>query len=361
MIFFKNDYGQGCIDEIIDLMKEVNDESNPGYGEDDYTKKAIELIKSKMVDANPDIHFIVGGTQANLTVLKHILRPYEAVVCADTGHINSHETGAVEATGHKILAVPNSSGKVTPQYVRARYEESLMQVAHMVLPKAVYISNATEMGTVYSREELEALHNVCKELNMYLFMDGARLGAALMSGVDYTLNDIARWCDVFTIGGTKNGALFGEAIVINHPDLKPYFRFDLKQAGGMLAKGWLLGLQFIGLFEHDAYYKCAKHANDCAQKIQDAAVELGYPLYMKSDTNQIFLSVNDQQLEYLRARVDFEIWEYWNDSIIIRLVSSWHTTKEEVDYMIVYLKEASSLPEEDPEEVEKEFEAKENE
>ena len=348
MIFFRNDYGEGCVPQILSLLVRANEESHPGYGKDDYCRRAAEIIQSKMVDVPCDIHFITSGTLANLTILRHLLRSYECVIAADTGHINTHETGAIEATGHKVITVPNSSGKVTPNAVRERYAEQLIQFEHMALPKVLYISNATELGTVYTRRELEELRTVCDELKMYMFMDGARIGAALMSGVDYTLNDIARWCDIFYIGGTKNGALFGEAVCISNPELKPYFRFVEKQSGAMLAKGWLLGIQFIGLFETDIFYKCAKRANELAQRIQEEVIRLGYPLYTRSTTNQVFVVLTRDQYEYLRKRVDCEIWETWNEQIVVRFVTSWHTSDEEVHYLNVYLKEASSMASEQP-------------
>lgn len=340
MLFFKNDYGQGCIPEILDLLKEANDDNNNGYGQDDYCKKAEELICSKISDVSVDVHFIVGGTLTNLTILKHILRPFEAVVACDTGHIATHETGSIEAIGHKVIVVPNASGKITPAAIRKVYDEHMLQFEHMVFPKVVYISNASELGTVYSRKEMEELRKICDELNLYLMMDGARLASALMSGVDYTLNDCAKWCDIFYIGGTKIGALFGEAIVISNDQLKPYFRFIMKQSGAMLAKGWLLGLQFIGLFQSDQFYLYAKQENEMAMQVQKKALELGYPLFMKSETNQIFLVVTHDEYEYLKTRVEFEIWDYWNDDPVIRFVTSWHTSQEEVDYLIVYLEEA---------------------
>lgn len=344
MIFFRNDYGEGCIEPILDLIKKANEQSNPGYGEDKYCRQAADLIRSKMVDFHPDIHFVVGGTLANLIILKHLLRPYEGVISCDTGHINVHETGAVEAIGHKIITVPNANGKLTCNAIRHCVEEAKLQYAHMVMPKVVYISNATELGTVYTRKEMEDLRAICDELGLYLFMDGARLGSALMSGVvDYSLNDLSRWCDVYYIGGTKNGALFGEAIVIPNEQLKPYFRFVQKQTGGLLAKGWLLGIQFIGLFENDDFYKCAKHANDLAKKIQDAIIEYRYPVYTRSCTNQVFFVASPEQYDYLRSRVDFEVWDRWRDNYIIRLVTSWHTKEDEVEYLIVYLKEASQI------------------
>ena len=216
-----------------------------------------------MVDHTVDVHFISGGTLTNQTVIKSMLRPFEAVISCDTGHIATHETGAIEATGHKVITVQNVNGKLTPALIQKSFDEHMLTYEHLVYPKMVYISNATEFGTVYTREELIALHEKCQELGLYLYMDGARLGAALMSGVDYSLNDLAAWCDVFYIGGTKNGALMGEAVVIINDSLKPYFRFCMKQNGAMMAKGWLLGIQIAGLFEHDAFYTCLLYTSRC--------------------------------------------------------------------------------------------------
>lgn len=343
MIFFRNDYGEGCIEPILELLKKSNEESHPGYGQDDYTSKAAEMIRAKMPDTQVDVHFIVAGTLANLTSIRHLLRPHEIVLSADTAHIFVHEAGAVEASGHKIRIISNSNGKLTGASVEKKYLEIHDDPNYFMEPKLVYISNATELGTVYTRAELEGLRAVCDKYNMYLMMDGARIGAALMSGVDYDFNDLAKWCDIFTIGGTKNGALFGEAIVISNPSIKPYFRYIQKQSGALLAKGWLLGLQFIGLFENDDFFKCAKHANDMAQDVQNEIIKLGYPLYMKSSTNQIFVVLNPVQYEYLKERVDFEVWGQWDNDIIIRLVASWHTTQDEIDYLKVYLREAMDL------------------
>lgn len=348
MLFFRNDYGQGCTSRILELLAQANEADNPGYGTDQYCQRARELLASRMPDHEPVIHFLVGGTIVNLTVLRHILRPYEGVYSPDTGHIAVHETGSVEATGHKVITVPNASGKITPAALRKAHSQFQLIFEHMVMPRAVYISNATELGTVYTRKELEDLRAICDEFQLYLIMDGARLGNALESGVDYDLNDLAGWCDAFTIGATKNGALFGEALVIMNRKLQPYFRFTEKQSGAMLAKGWLLGLQFIGLFEDDAWFENARHANELAMTIQNRVKELGYPLLLTSETNQIFVVVTRQEYEYLSTRVDFEIWEHWNDDIIVRFVTSWHTTQEEAEYLCVYLEEArnqDSLPE----------------
>lgn len=343
MIFFRNDYGEGCIEPIMKLLKDSNEESHPGYGTDEYSEKAAALIQSKLPDTRADIHFIVSGTLANLTMIRHCLRPYEVVLAADTAHIVVHEAGAIEALGHKVFTIPNSNGKITPSPLEKTYLRIIEDSTILQVPKLVYISNSTELGTVYTRNELEKLSEICRKFDMYLMMDGARLGPALMSGVDYTLNDIAKWCDIFDIGGTKNGALFGEAVVITNPELKPYFRYVQKQSGAILAKGWLISLQFIGLFENDDFYKCAKHANDLAKQIQDYALELGYPIYMRSTTNQIFLVLNQVELKYLQERIDFDIWGTWDNDTVIRLCTSWHSTQDEVDYLKVYLKEAIDL------------------
>ncbi len=343
MIFFRNDYGEGCVEPILKLLQKSNEESHPGYGTDEYTAKAAKLIQSKLPDTPADIHFIVSGTLANLTMIRHCLRPYEVVLAADTAHIVVHEAGAIEALGHKVFTIPNSNGKITPSslekcYLRINQDETIFQV-----PRLVYISNSTELGTVYSRDELEKLSEICRKFDMYLMMDGARLGPALMSGVDYTLNDVAKWCDIFDIGGTKNGALFGEAVVITNPELKPYFRYVQKQSGAIMAKGWLIALQFIGLFEDDDFYKCARHANEMARQIQDYAIELGYPIYMRSATNQVFLVMNNMELKYLKERIDFELWGTWDNDTVIRLCTSWHTSQDEIDYLKVYLQEAMDL------------------
>lgn len=341
MLFFRNDYGQGCIPEITKLMNETNGNSYTGYGMDSICQKAMDAIKKHIPDYDVDVHFLVGGTITNQTIIKACLKPFEAVIACDTGHISTHETGAIEAVGHKVIPVSNYAGKINPSDIKKEFDKHMLTYEHMVYPKMVYISNATEYGTVYTLDELKEIRRVCDELGLYLMMDGARLGVALTSGVDYTLNDLANLCDVFYIGGTKNGALFGEAVVISNPNLKPFFRFVMKQNGAMLAKGWLLGIQFLGLFEKDVFFDYAKHSIDLAQKIQDTLQELGYALFMKSDTNQIFVNVTKEQFQYLSEKVDFEIWEKCDDHYVIRFVTSWHTTNEEVDTLCMYLKEVS--------------------
>ncbi|MGN1276795.1 MAG: threonine aldolase family protein [Floccifex sp.] len=344
MLFFRNDYGQGCIQDILDILQKINLENVTGYGMDPYCTQAKQMIQSHIPDLDVDIHFIVGGTITNQTIIKHILRPFEAVLACDSGHVSTHETGSIEATGHKVIMLPNNNGKLTPEVIKNCFNEHMLTYEHMVYPKLVYISNATEFGTVYTRKELMELRNICDELGLYLMMDGARLGQALTSSVcDYDLNDIAKWCDVFYIGGTKNGALMGEAVVITNPLLKPYFRFNMKQNGAMMAKGWLLGVQFIGLFTNDNYFTCGKHANEMSKMIQDELVSLKYPLFMKSDTNQVFPVVSEKQFQYLLQDIDFEVWDKREDMLIIRFVTSWCTKQEDVDALIQKLQEASTL------------------
>ena len=347
MLSFRNDYSEGCIPEILELLQKTNGTKYDGYGLDIECKKAKEMIQAKMPDTNADIHFLVGGTQTNLTIIKAALRSYEAVIACDSGHIALHETGAIEATGHKVITVSNTNGKITSSEVKKAYDAHMLTYEHMVYPKMVYISNATEFGTVYSLHELKDLRNICDQLGMYLMMDGARLGVALMSGVDYTLNDVAKYCDVFTIGGTKNGALFGEAVVIVNPELKKNFRFVMKQTGAMLAKGWLLGLQFQALFEKDTLFMYADYEIRLAQLIQKKLHELRYPLFMKSETNQVFPLVTSEQFEFLSKYIDFEVWEKRDNFYVIRFATGFSTKKEDIDQLFVYLKEAAELKKEE--------------
>lgn len=343
MIFFRNDYGEGCIEPILKLFQEKNEEQNPGYGTDDYCARAAQLIQSKLPDTPADIHFIASGTLTNVVMIRHVLRPFEVVIATDSAHIATHEGGAIEASGHKIITMPASSGKLTAMALRKAIHNIVNDESSYLVPKLVYISNATELGTVYTRTELEEISAICKENDMYLMIDGARMAQALMSGIDYTLNDIAKWADLFWIGGTKNGALFGEAVVITNDALKPHFRLIQKQSGAILAKGWLLGLQFIGLFEHDDFYHYAKYANDLASIIQNEALRLGYPLFMKTTTNQLFLVLDQAQFDYLKDKVDFEIWTNWDENIVIRLVTSWNTSKTAVSTLCQYLQLAMDL------------------
>jgi threonine aldolase len=343
MLNFRNDYGAGCIPEILEEIKNNNNIVHTGYGLDEQCEKAKEVIHSKMPDNDVDIYFVQEGTQANIVMIRCALKSYEAVIAPDTGHIVRHETGAIEATGHKVIIVPNHDGKITPDEVQKTYESHMIDSEKCVLPKMVYISNCTELGTVYKREELEALHAKCQELGLYLIMDGDRMNTVLMSGVDYTLNDLPKWCDMFSIGGTKAGALFGEAVIVSNPELKPNFRYVLRQSAALIARGWLLGVQFRALFENDAFYKNAAHEIELAQQIQSFLHDNGYSLLIRSETNLVFPVLTKEQFEYLAEYVDFDVWEKRDDMLIIRLVTSWSTTQEEVDQLCTYLKKASEL------------------
>ena len=333
MIYFTSDYCEGCHERILKRLVETNMEQTPGYGTDHHCLRAAELIRRECGREDVDVHFLVGGTQTNLTVIDAALRPHQAAVCAASGHIHVHETGAVEATGHKIIALPPDDGKLTAQQVRNlvhahRTDESM---EHTAQPKLVYISNPTELGTIYSKAELTALSATCRELGLYLFLDGARLGYGLMSPEnDLTMADLAQLCDVFYIGGTKVGALFGEALVIVHGALKEDFRYLIKQHGGMLAKGRLLGLQFETLFEDGLYYRISEHALKLAQRLREAIEALGYSFYADSPTNQLFPVLPDRVLEKLgkdyaysyQCRVD-------ERSSAVRLCTSWATRPED--------------------------------
>ena len=291
MIFFNCDYNEGAHERIIKRLVETNLEQTTGYGEDDYCRQAAEMILEKCELPEGQVHFLVGGTQTNLTVIAACLKPWQGVISADTGHINCHETGAIEATGHKVLALPGRNGKLKGDQIRevvkAHREDGSHE--HMVQPGMVYISNPTEIGTIYHQKSLEDLYNACQECGLYLYIDGARMGYGLMArDNDLTLPFIARHCDAFTLGGTKQGALFGEAVVITNPALGKDFRYLIKQRGGMLAKGRLLGIQFQELMKDDLYFELSAHANAMAMKIRSTLVDLGIPMPIGSTTNQQF-------------------------------------------------------------------------
>ena len=330
MLFFRNDYGQGCIPEIMEYMNTTNGHSFTGYGMDEICQRAKEAIKKHIPDYDVDVHFIVGGTITNQTIIKACLKPFEAVISCDTGHIATHETGAIEATGHKVIPVNNYAGKINPSDIRKVFDTHMLSYEHMVYPKMVYISNATEYGTVYTFEELKEIRAVCDELGLYLMMDGARLGVAL-STVDYTLNDLANLCDVFYIGGTKVGALFGEAVVITNPCLKQDFRYCIKQKGGMLSKGRLLGVQFLELFKDGLYFEISKHAIDMAMLLKYGLKEKGYEFFMDSNTNQQFIIVEDAKLQEIRQKYGVTYQERYDEThSVIRLCTSWATKEENV-------------------------------
>ena len=342
MLYFNNDYAEGCHQSILDALVKTNLEQTLGSSEDAYCAAAREKIRKACGDDSLAVHFLVGGTQTNLTVIDAALRPHQGALCASTGHIHVHETGAVEATGHKVLALPSEDGKITAgqveQAVLAHRADGAFE--HIVQPKLVYISNPTELGTLYTKRELEDLSAVCRKLGLYLFLDGARLGYGLMAkGNDLTMADIARLCDVFYIGGTKVGALFGEAVVIRNPALAEDFRYIIKQHGGMLAKGRLLGIQFDALFTDDLYYKISAHADAMADKLRDALAEIGAPLLVPGTTNQVFAILPDTLLEELAKTVTFCEQERISDTHrAVRFCTSWATKEENVDTLCRTLK-----------------------
>ena len=338
MIYFNNDYAEGCHENVLQALIRTNNVQTPGYSEDKYCAAAAAKIRKLCGREDVAVHFLVGGTQTNLTVIDAALRPHQGALCADSGHINVHETGAVEATGHKVLPMPSVDGKINADQVKKAVLLHRADGAfeHIVQPKLVYISHPTELGTLYTLSELEALSAVCKELGLYLFMDGARLGYGLMaSGTDVTMADIARLCDVFYIGGTKVGALFGEAAVIANPALKEDFRYIIKQHGGMLAKGRLLGVQFDALMEDDLYFKISAHADSMADKIRACLAELNIPCLVGGITNQIFPILPDSVLDELAKTICFTEMERVDDSHrCIRFCTSWATPEENVQTLI---------------------------
>ena len=347
MIYFHNDYSEGCHAKVLGKLIATNLEQTPGYGEDHYCAQAAALIRKACGRDDLAVHFLVGGTQANLTVIAAALRPHQAALCAASGHINVHETGAVEATGHKVIGVPSGDGKITAAQVRAAVEthRASGSFEHEAQPKLVYISTPTELGTLYTLSELEALSAACKEFGLYLFVDGARLGYGLAAAEnDVTLPDLARLCDVFYIGGTKVGALFGEAVVITNPALKEDFRYLIKQRGGMLAKGRLLGVQFAALFEDNLYFELGTHAVHLANQIRDTLNGLGVSYLVPGTTNQIFPILPDAFLDELAKNFMFTEMERVDENHrAVRFCTSWASTQENVDALCHELERIATL------------------
>lgn len=343
MYHFINDYSEGCLPEVLDALTRTNMEATVGYGLDHYCAKAADKLRARFACQQAAVHFFVGGTQTNFTSISAFLRPWEAVIAADTAHIYVHETGAVEARGHKVYAVPAPDGKLTPEIIRKAVRDHQLGVdEHMVLPRMAYLSQATELGTVYTKAELTAIHEICQALELLLYMDGARLGTALTCDeCDLCCEDLAQLCDAFYIGGTKNGLLFGEALVIVNPALQPYFRNMLKQNGGMLAKGRLLGVQFDAMLEDDLWLKAARHANEMAQRLSQGIVAAGYRLFVTSPTNQVFAILPISVANKLKESFAFEFSARWDDSCeVYRFVTSWATTLEAVEALCKALEES---------------------
>ena len=334
MIRFDCDYLEGAHPRILEKLYETNMEQTVGYGCDPYCEKAAELIKKACGKENSDVHFLVGGTQTNTTVIASVLRPHQGVICAHTGHINVHESGAIESTGHKVISVPAENGKLTAKQIEecrnAHFNDECFE--HMVQPAMVYISQSTEQGTVYTKSELEEIYSVCKKYGLILYIDGARLGYALAcEEYGLTLNDIASNCDVFYIGGTKIGALFGEALVINNNMLKKDFRYFIKQKGGLLAKGRLLGIQFETLFKDGLYFEISAHAIKCSKEIKDIFVKHGCEFLSDSPTNPQFPILKNSEIAELRKEFSFETWCAISETTsAVRFCSSWATTEENI-------------------------------
>ncbi len=347
MIYFHNDYSEGCHPKVLEKLTVTNLEQTPGYGEDKYCMQAAEIIRRLCKREDLAVHFLVGGTQANLTVIDAALRPHQAALGPVGAHINVHETGAVEATGHKVLSVPSDDGKITANQVRTVVlnHRASGSFEHEAQPKLVYISNPTEYGTLYTLSELEDLHDTCQKLGLYLFVDGARLGYGLAaSGNDVTMEDLARLSDVFYIGGTKVGALFGEAVVISNPAIKEDFRYLIKQHGGMLAKGRLLGLQFAALLEDGLYFDIAAHAVRLADQIRDTLDRIGATYLVPGITNQIFPILPDAFLEELSNKFMFTEMERVDEGHrAIRFCTSWASTQENVDALCEELERIAKL------------------
>lgn len=334
MISFENDYIQGAHPEVLKRLTETNLEPLSGYGTDPYCESAREKIRRECGCPEAEIHFLVGGTQTNAVVIDAMLKGYEGVVAADTGHVAVHEAGAIEYTGHKVLTIPHHSGKIDPgelkEYLEGFYQDANHE--HMVFPGMVYLSHPTELGTLYSRKELEEISHICREYEIPLFLDGARLGYGLMSSdTDVTLQDVAQLCDVFYIGGTKVGALCGEAVVF--PEKAPrHFLTSVKQHGALLAKGRLLGIQFDTLFTDNLYFDISRHAIERAEELKQVLQEKGCTFAWESPTNQQFVILEDSTVRRLKEHVVFSFWEKADEThTVVRFVTSWATRKEEIE------------------------------
>lgn len=341
MLSFTCDYTQGAHPKILERLLETNMEKLPGYGRDCYCESAKEKIRSACECPEAEIYFLAGGTQTNAIVIDSMLKKYEGVIAAATGHINVHESGAIEYTGHKVLTLPAHEGKI-----RADELETLLKTfwgdqnhEHMVFPGMVYISHPTEYGTLYTKAELEAISSICHSYKIPLYLDGARLGYGLMSHrTDVTLSMISKLCDVFYIGGTKVGALCGEAVVFTRENAPCHFLTLIKQHGALLAKGRLLGIQFDTLFTDDLYFTISRHAIEMAELLKKGFIEKGYSFFLDSPTNQQFIILDNNDLEELQEKVAFEIWEKLDDKhTVVRFATSWGTTAEEIEKLVELL------------------------
>ena len=334
MISFESDYIAGAHPEVLRRLAETNLECLPGYGTDPYCERAKEKIRKACGCDLAEVEFLVGGTQTNAVVISTMLRDYEGVIAAGTGHVSTHEAGAIEYTGHEVLELPQKNGKISAssleEYLSSFYADGNHE--HMVFPGMVYLSHPTEYGTLYSKAELEEIAGVCHHYGIPLYMDGARLGYGLMSReTDVTLEDIAGICDVFYIGGTKVGALCGEAVVFTKGNRPAHFMTSVKKRGALLAKGRLLGVQFDALFTDGLYFRISRHAIDMAARLKEIFVEKGYSFFLESPTNQQFILLEDTEMERLRKQVAFSFWEKPDDShTVVRFATSWSTTADDL-------------------------------
>jgi len=330
MYSFENDYSEGACNQVLQALQQTNLVQSTGYGLDQFCDKARALLKQKIGNENIDIHFVTGGTPANVVAISTLMA-HEAVIAVESAHINVHETGAVEAIGHKIIAVKGKQGKITPEAI----EKVVLTHGdeHMVKPKMVFISNATEYGTIYTKKELIEIAKMCRKYDLYLYMDGARLANALACKEnDLTLNDIAKLVDIFYIGATKNGALIGEAMIVVNDELKPDFRYYVKQHCAMLAKARIIGIEFIALLQEDLYLKLANNANAMAQALKQIFIKYNCPLYMNSVTNQIFVLLDNEILKKIKKKyVVTEFAKYNEKTTIVRFVCSWATKAQAVE------------------------------
>ena len=342
MIYFLSDYSQGAHPKVLDALAKTNLEHCTGYGQDEHCEHAAALIKEMIGRQDCSVHMMVGGTPCNVTTIAAALRPYESVIALRTGHAYFHETGAVEATGHRVTAMEGINGKITPELIDKAYAE--YEDEHTPLPKMVYISQPTECGSLYSKAELTAIRQKCLEKGMYLYVDGARLGAALTAEEnDLSIQELARLCDAFYIGGTKNGALLGEALVIFNREIDDHFRFMIKRQCSMLAKGRLIGVQFEALLEggeNSIFFEMAAHANRLAKRLREGLAALGFSFYSISQTNQVFPVLPTAMVKALEQDFAFYKWRPEENGMIpIRLVTAWGTEPEEVEALIRRLEE----------------------
>ena len=335
MLSFESDYIEGAHPKIIERFTETNFEKLSGYGNDMYCMRAKEKIRAVCECPQAEISFLVGGTQTNKIVIDTMLASYEGVIAAETGHINTHEAGAIEAAGHKVLSLPQHWGEIEAkelkEFLEAFYKDENHE--HMVFPGMVYISHPTEYGTLYSKKELEDISAICREYEIPLYLDGARLGYGITSGdTDLSLPDIARLCDVFYIGGTKVGALCGEALVFTHKNMPGHFLTRIKQHGALLAKGRVLGLQFDTLFTDDLYFEISRHANEMAESLKTVFQEKGYRFFLETPTNQQFIILENEKYEKLKEKVAFGFWEKYDEThVVIRAATSWATRVEDIE------------------------------